>query len=67
MQNKSASAVEPSAASPSSKTTAKVTQMLTRQAKADCHAPLDDDDMAPQSQPMTPPAEDPTATEKEVR
>ena len=40
--------------------------MLTQQAKADCHAPLDDDDMAPQSQLMMPPAEDPTATEKEV-
>ena len=40
--------------------------MSTRQAKADCCAPLDDDDMAPQSQPMTPPAEDPTPTEQEV-
>ena len=58
--------MEPSATSPSSKTTAKVTQTLTQQAKADCRTPLDDDDVAPQSQPTTLPAEDPTATEQEV-
>ena len=58
--------MEPSATSPSSKTTAKVTQTSTQQAKADHCTPLDDDDVAPQSQPMTLPAEDPTATEQEV-
>ena len=58
--------MEPSAVSPSSKTTAKVTRMSTQQAKADCRAPLDDDDVAPQSQPTMLPAEDPTATEQEV-
>ncbi|KAN0139592.1 hypothetical protein V8E53_002621 [Lactarius tabidus] len=67
-QKKSTPAIAPSTASTSSKIPVNIVQkaMSTWQAKANCHAPLDDDDVAPHSQSTTPPAEDPTVTEPEV-
>jgi hypothetical protein len=67
-QKKSTPAIAPSTASNSSKILVNFMQkaVLTWQAKANHCAPLDDDDVAPQSQSTTLPAEDPTVTEPEV-